>query len=154
MTNHDAVRELSTVIIGLRNILVPSSQHTPPFENGTFSENGLERKVQPQGPHIAHVQSQGPHIRTLETGARYNVRTQKYNVRTLETGDEVQCQDPEVQYQDPGDWGRGTMSGPKLKVQCQDPGDWGRGTMSGPKYNLRTQQTEDVRTRKIKEKKW
>ena len=27
MTNHDAVRELSTVIIGLQNILVPSSQH-------------------------------------------------------------------------------------------------------------------------------
>ena len=27
MTNHDAVRELSTVIIGLHNMLVPSSQH-------------------------------------------------------------------------------------------------------------------------------
>ena len=88
-----------------------------------LTENGLERKVQPQGPHI----------RTLETGARYNVRTQKYNVRTLkynirtlETGDEVQCQDPKVQCQDPGDWGRGTMSGPKSTMS----GPWRLG-MSG-----------------------
>ena len=97
----------------------------PRILRGGSRENGLERKVQPQGPHIAHVQPQGPHIRTLETGARYNVRTQKYNVRTLETGDEVQCQDPEVQYQDPGDWGRGTMSGPKS-------------TMSGHGVNMLT----------------
>ena len=79
-------------------------------------------------------------------GTRYNVRTQKYNARTLETGDEVQCQDPEVQYQDPGDWGRGTMSGPKSTMS----GPWGLGM----RYNVRTQQTGDVRTGKIKEKKW
>ena len=45
MTNHDAVRELSTVIIGLHNILVPSSQHFYMYCRGQTVLSHAEKKA-------------------------------------------------------------------------------------------------------------